>query len=181
VTAEDYERFVQQIIGELFGVEVHHQKVFIGQVSQREIKVDLAFTMDVGGAHFLVLVECKHYSSSVSVDNVEEFHSKLDDIGAHKGIMVTTKGYQDGAVKTAKGRGIALALLTKEPQRGELQYVVNSAYPIERPKAFTNNALLQGNIRGPLGSYDGGVRFESFGQLYGLLCIEFMSGANAST
>jgi restriction system protein len=57
-------------------------------------------------------VECKCYAHKVSVDDIEEFHSKIDDIGAHKGIMVTTVGYQEGAVKTARGRGIALALLT---------------------------------------------------------------------
>jgi hypothetical protein len=176
VTPSEYEAFVKGVIEELFGVEAYHQKVFVGRVSQREIKVDLAFTLSIGGgAEFLVIVECKRYNAAVSVDNIEEFHSKLDDIGAHKGIVVTTVGFQEGAIKTAKGRGIALALLTTEHQRGELRYVVNSAGPFEYREPVANNSLLQGNIRGLLGGYEGGVGFESFGQLYGILCMEFMS------
>jgi restriction system protein len=176
LTPKEYEVFVQGIVKESFGVDVHHQKSFIGRRSSREIKVDLAFTLQVGGAKFLVVVECKRYKNAVSVQDIEEFHSKLDDIGAHKGIMITTVGFQSGAVKTAEGRGIALALLTDEYQQGELRYVVSSANPIRLPLVpKSSESLVQGNIRGLLDAYQGGLRFENFGQLYGMLCMEFMN------
>ena len=109
----------------------------------------------------------------VPVNDVEEFHSKLDDIGAHKGIIVTTVGFQRGAVQTAKARGIALALLTKDPQKGELRYVVNAAAPPRQPEPSDN--LFQGNIK-PFGDWwggdhDGGFRFESFAQLWSFLAL----------
>lgn len=154
----------------LVGVTVHHQHVYTGRVSKRDIKVDVSFNYNIAGADLLFLVECKCYGHRVPVDDVEEFHSKIDDIGAHKGIMVTTVGFQDGAIKTARGRGIALALLTTEPQRGELSYVVNSA---SAPKPIVENTgFWQGNFKGPLDSYDGGLRFESMGQFLGMLCID---------
>jgi len=169
-TPYEYEQFTQRVIESLVGVIVHHQRVYIGRISQREIKVDVSFNYTVAGANLLFLVECKCYSHSVPVDDVEEFHSKIDDIGAHKGIMVTTVGFQEGAVKTARGRGIALALLTNEHQTGELVYVVNYAGPPKQK--FANTGFWQGNLRGPLDNYGGGFRFESIGQFLGMLCMD---------
>jgi hypothetical protein len=171
-TSDSYEQFTQKVISSLVGIKVHHRSVYTGRISQRNIKVDVSFNYQVAGANLLFLVECKCYAHSVQVDDVEEFHSKIDDIGAHKGIMVTTVGFQEGAVKTARGRGIALALLTKERQHGELRYVVNSVAPPKRMS--TNEGFWQGNFRGPLDSYDGGFRFENIGQFLGMLCMDAM-------
>jgi hypothetical protein len=96
-TSDSYEQFTQQVISSLVGVTVHHQRVYTGRVSQRDIKVDVSFNYQIAGADLLFLVECKCYAHSVPVDDVEEFHSKIDDIGAHKEIMVTTVGFQEGA------------------------------------------------------------------------------------
>lgn len=109
-----YVVFTQLVIEELVGVTVHHHRVFKGRISQRDIKIDVSFNYSVAGSNLLFLVECKCYNHSVPVDDVEEFHSKIDDIGAHKGIMISTIGFQEGAIKAATGRGIALALLTKD-------------------------------------------------------------------
>ncbi len=169
-TSYKYEQFTQKVIEALVGVDVHHQRVYVGRISQRKIKVDVSFNYTVAGAKLLFLVECKCYDHSVPVDDVEEFYSKIDDIGAHKGIMVTTVGFQKGAIKTAEGRRIALALLTNEHQPGELIYVVNYAGP-PKPRPV-NTGFWQGNLRGPLDSYRGGLRFESIGQFLGMLCMD---------
>jgi hypothetical protein len=171
-TSDNYELFTQQVISSLVGVAVHHQRIYTGRISQRKIKVDVSFNYSVAGAELLFLVECKCYAHKVSVDDIEEFHSKIDDIGAHKGIMMTTVGYQSGAVKTARGRGIALALLTTEHQSGELRYIVNSAtHPKPRPPS---KKFWQGNFMGPLDNYDGGFRIEGIGQFLGMLCMDAM-------
>ncbi|HVF61004.1 MAG TPA: restriction endonuclease [Thermoanaerobaculia bacterium] len=162
---------MQQVMEALIGVEVHHKRVYVGRVSGREIEVDISFETSIAGARLLCLVECKCYSKSVSVDEVEEFHSKLDDIGAHKGIMVTTVSFQDGAVKVAKGRGIALALLTRSHLPGELRYVALAAAS-PRLSIETNEGFWQGNLRGPLGKYGGGFRFESWPQFLSVLFLD---------
>jgi hypothetical protein len=169
--SDAYERFVQQVMEALTGVEVHHKRVYVGRVSRREIEVDISFETSIAGARLLCLVECKCYRKSVSVNEVEEFHSKLDDIGAHKGIMVTTIGFQDGAVKVAEGRGIVLALLTKNHLPGELRFVVSAAGS-PRPSMETNERFWQGNLRGPLGKYSGGFRFESGPQFLSVLFLD---------
>lgn len=168
--SDNYEQFTQRVIDSFVDADVvvHRQRRYTGRISQREIKVDVSFNYKIAaGANVLFLVECKCYNHRVPVDDIEEFHSKIDDIGAHKGIIVTTVGFQEGAVKTAQGRGIALALLTADHQPGELVYVVNTAHNTKSsPK---NDSFWQGNLRGPLDTYDGGFRFESMGQFLGMI------------
>jgi len=175
--AEEYEVFVSQVVASLVGVDVFRGQTYVGRVTGRRIKVDVSFSLSMaGGAELLVLVECKHYSHRVPVDDVEEFHSKIDDIGAHKGIMITTVGFQAGALKAAKGRRIALALLTTEPQPGEIRYIMASADKRATPPPYrTNNQFLQGNVKGVLGAETGGLRFESGGGLIGMLLVEAMA------
>jgi len=168
-----YEAFVQRVVESLVGVKVFHGRQYAGRITGRKIKVDVSFVLRIaGGADLLVLVECKHYGHRVPVGDVEEFHSKLDDVGAHKGILVTTVGFQDGAIKAATGRRIALALLTGEAQPGEIEYIVNLAgpwTPVHRPRS---NEFFQGNIRGLIAETRGGLRFESFSQVLGMLIID---------
>ena len=169
--SDAYEEFVQRVIAVLTGVQVHHKKQYVGRISHRVIVVDVSFEKSVAGARLLILVECKCYAHAVSVDEVEEFHSKLDDVGAHKGIMVTTVGYQDGAVKVAEGRGIALAHLTEDETPGELRYRALAAAPKEPPPQ-TQKAFWQGNLRGLLGKYRGGFRFENPGEFLWALLLD---------
>jgi hypothetical protein len=177
--SQAYEVFVSQVIEALVGVEVFHGRTYTGRISGRSIKVDVSFVLSVaGGADLLVLVECKCCAHSVPVDDVEEFHSKIDDVGAHKGIIITTVGFQSGALKAASGRRIALALLTKEAQPGELRYVMAHAGVRESPPFRQHDGFLQGNIKGVLGGMAGGVRFEDGGGLTGLLLVEAMSEAS---
>jgi hypothetical protein len=174
----EYEKFVQQVLESLVGVEVHHAREYVGRISGRTIKVDVSFLLQVaGGADLLVLVECKHYASTVPVDDVEEFYSKLDDIGAQKGILVTTVGFQAGAIKAAQGRRIALALLTADSQPGELEYVVNRVGPWMPRARHVSNEFFQGNIKGLISDARGGMRFESFSQVVGMLIVDAHANA----
>ena len=91
--SDAYELFVRKVMATLVGVTVYHRKAFVGRITKRTIVVDLAFTVRLAeGAELLFIVECKCYGHAVPVDDIEEFYAKCDDIGAHKGIMVTTKG-----------------------------------------------------------------------------------------
>lgn len=59
---------------------------------------------------FLMIFECKNYSHAVPVNDAEEFVAKLDQI-AHanrKGIIVSTKGFQNGTIKYAQSKGLGL-------------------------------------------------------------------------
>lgn len=67
----------------------------------------------------IVVIECKDYSNSVPVNDVEEFHAKLQQIGADntKGIMITRNGsFQKSALSYANAKGIALARILPDNQ-----------------------------------------------------------------
>ena len=152
MNSEDYEIFVKEVFEELLedkSVKVYHLKEYTGKVSKRIIKIDISFETQVLGTQILFLVECKHYKNRIDVGEVEEFYSKLNDIGAHKGIMVTTIGYQEGAIKTAKGRGIALVTLSVEASETGLIYSTKS-YNIEKnekqSKLFVGNVIFNNDF-----------------------------------
>ena len=67
----------------------------------------------------IVIIECKDYSSNIPVDDVEEFHAKLQQVGADntKGMMITQKGcFQRSALNYAESKGIALARILPDDQ-----------------------------------------------------------------
>ena len=60
------------------------------------------------GVEFMVITECKRYSYPVSREKVAVLADKVKSLGAHKGIMISTCGFQSGAYEYAKKHGIAL-------------------------------------------------------------------------
>lgn len=69
---------------------------------------DIYWKFKQAGVIHEVAIECKNYNSTVSVGKVREFADKLRDAGNVRGIMVSRKGFQDGAKKVAKDSGIML-------------------------------------------------------------------------
>lgn len=74
--------------------------------------IDITTRFTVGGVSYLTLVECKAQRRNVERAEVIELHGKLQALGAHKGILFATSGFQLGAVEYAKAHGIALAKFT---------------------------------------------------------------------
>jgi restriction system protein len=148
-TASEYENFIYRVceaLGEPDGIVVYRNKTYTGRVSRRKIKMEVSFEGQLLGARILGLVECKCYKSRVEVSDVEEFHSKLDDIGAHKGIMFTTVGYEAGAKKVAKGRGIALFILREGQEPGERRVVTKAEKQPTTPSFLRGSFLPWGHF-----------------------------------
>ncbi|SCY77596.1 restriction endonuclease [Butyrivibrio sp. INlla14] len=57
---------------------------------------------------FKVLCECKQFKNPVKRDVVVLLDGKIRSLGAQKGIICSTSGFQKGAIKYAKEHGIAL-------------------------------------------------------------------------
>ena len=132
--SDEYEEFVQSVMAALTGVEVNHKAEFTGVRSGRTIITDVSFLLNAAGSDIQVVVECKYYTHKVGVDEIEEFRTKLDDMNVQKGIVVTTIGFQSGAIKSANAYGIALALITPDEQPDELEYIVKSDMRETPPK-----------------------------------------------
>lgn len=79
------------------------------------IETDITVEIKIQNILFLIVViECKDYKTSLDVSEIEEFHSKLQQIGADntKGIIVTSNGkFKKAAINYSRSKGISLARL----------------------------------------------------------------------
>jgi len=79
-----------------------------------DVSVELRPNADDDQASHIWIIECKDYTNhKVPVDDVEEFAEKLRQVGAHKGTIVTRKGFQSGGIAVAKTYRIGLMTLNK--------------------------------------------------------------------
>lgn len=109
----EYEKLVQDIyqaINDAEGVkniDVRHNTKLPGK-SGCNHQIDVYWEFEMMGINHCVAIECKNYSSEVSVGKVRDFFGVLHDVGNTKGIFVTKVGYQSGAEKFANYYGIVL-------------------------------------------------------------------------
>lgn len=106
-----YEEFVAESYRVLLNAgigQVTRNRHIKGKKTGHDHQFDVVIELSLLDLAFLIIIECKHYRRRVDVSEVLEFASRLDDVSAQKGVMVTTVGYQEGAVRTAKAHGIAL-------------------------------------------------------------------------
>lgn len=79
----------------------------------------------------IIVIECKDYLKGIPVDDMEEFHAKLQQIGADstKGMVITKNGFfQKSALLYAKSKGIALARIIPDTQ---IQYTLFYSFCLE--------------------------------------------------
>ena len=109
----EYEKLAQEIyqaISDAEGVKninVQHNIKLPGK-SGCNHQIDVYWEFEMMGIKHCVAIECKNYSSEVSVGKVRDFFGVLHDVGNTKGIFVTKVGYQSGAEKFANHYGIVL-------------------------------------------------------------------------
>ncbi|MCL2362713.1 MAG: restriction endonuclease [Defluviitaleaceae bacterium] len=95
----------------------------------------------------IIIIECKDYKTSIPVDDVEEFHAKLQQIGAHKGMIFTRHGsFQKSALSYAKSKGIGLARIMPDEQVKQTEFIMHMMYDLSMSMSFdvksTVNELL---------------------------------------
>lgn len=107
----EYEDFVKSVFETLLEKQpsgIEHNRRMLGKRSGHEHQIDIVIEAKIAGLDVLILVECKHYKRTVEIGDVLEFAERIDDVGGHKGVIVSTLGFQEGAIKVARGHGIAL-------------------------------------------------------------------------
>jgi hypothetical protein len=128
----EYEKLAQEIyqaISDAEGVKninVQHNIKLPGK-SGCNHQIDVYWEFEMLGIKHCVAIECKNYSSEVSVGKVRDFFGVLHDVGNTKGIFVTKVGYQSGAEKFANHYGIVLKELrfpTEKDWEGRVKNIV---------------------------------------------------------
>lgn len=114
----EFERFTQRIYQKLVNndvlkpTEVKHNKKLKGK-SGCEHQIDVYWEYEIAGNLHRVAIECKNYDSLVPVGKVRDFHGVLSDLNNVNGIMVSRRGFQEGAKKYAAEYGISLKELRR--------------------------------------------------------------------
>lgn len=123
---QDYERFVQKVCQMLLKAEGKHttkveRDVKLRGVSGQEHQIDVCWEYQQIGITYQTAVECKCYKRKVNIGKVRDFSGVLSDVPNLRGIFATRSGYQSGAVKFAKARGIELRII-REPEEQDYDW-----------------------------------------------------------
>jgi hypothetical protein len=97
ITPGEFEQFVaEQLIGSAYP-EVDDLKLTLHEKITRPdgtYDFDATIRFNVAGMSFLVLVEAKHHKNPIKRELIQVLHQKVQSVGAHKGVMVSTAPYQ---------------------------------------------------------------------------------------
>lgn len=109
-TGEKFELIIEQIYKNLVKnpefEKVEHNIKLEGKDGPRQI--DVLITSEVVGIKFLTVVECRDYNIKLPISHIDGFHSKLLDVNANKGVLISKLGFSSKAISKAKRLGITL-------------------------------------------------------------------------
>jgi hypothetical protein len=145
-TPTEYEvafvRVFEKALSDAFGrdITVQHNVKLLGS-SGHEHQIDAMATVLVAGLEIRIIADCKRYSEPVSIDRILALKSRMDDTSSHKGILITTTGFQKGTLTFARSKGIALGIFDPSPMK--LKIILNSRGDNVK-EIIRNMALHQG-------------------------------------
>ncbi len=111
----EYEKFVRSIVETLLRaqgletVKVEHDVQVQGLA--RSHQIDVYWEYRLGGVTHRVIINCKRYAGTVEVTDVNTLAGVLMDLPRVQGIIVTTVGFQKGAIDVAKTHNIGLKII----------------------------------------------------------------------
>ncbi len=76
-------------------------------------RVDVLAERRVAGVDVLWVVECKRWKKRVSKEKVAALKAIVDGVGADRGLLMSEKGFQSGAIRMAKQKNITPSSLSE--------------------------------------------------------------------
>lgn len=129
ISATEFEKYCLEILSAYAEAEalkdfsiLHNQKV---QSNDGEYQLDIIAEFVALSVGFKVIVECKRYTRPVEREKIVVLADKVRSLGAHKGILISTSGFQSGATEYARQHGIALLQIFDK----QVMHIQNSSNP----------------------------------------------------
>lgn len=131
LTPKEFELAVKGIIDAAADGLVEYESKHLERMSapDGDYEIDVTARFQALGANFLVLIECKHHKRKIERQDVQVLQARLQSLGAHKGMIFSTAGFQSGAIDYADAHGIALCYLVE----GKSTWFTKSAGPPTPP------------------------------------------------
>lgn len=129
--------------------KVEHNVNLKGADGERQI--DLLITSESFGIKFKTVIECRDFKSKLSIAHVDGFHSKLLDVKANKGILISRKGFSTKAISKANRLGISLCTADETEDDG-WQSIIDLPILIEQLSLieFEINAQHDQKVKGKI-------------------------------
>ncbi|MGY4794883.1 restriction endonuclease [Lysinibacillus fusiformis] len=153
LTPEEFERYSLDLLFEqtqnLENLVFEHNRIIEAHDGNYQIDGYIEFTFM--GLKYKTLVECKHYKSAITREKVQILHTKIQSLGAQKGILISTSNFQSGAIEYAKIHGIALIQLTEAGIDYEVRDRMNvimahSRMPFNYGKPYCGVLIAKGDV-----------------------------------
>src|SRR4051812_24981509 len=104
-----YEALAHKIMEDLMPfAEVTLDDHIHGTLSEGFRQLDVTAKWKDGDKDFLLIVQVKDLGRKADVNVVGTFRSVIEDVGAHKGVLICSGGFSKNAMKYAKNIGISL-------------------------------------------------------------------------
>jgi hypothetical protein len=102
-----FEDFVRELYAMDPNVVAERDVTEIGRSGARR-QIDVKLTQVIDGAPKVTLIECKRWKKKVDRQRIDVLAAGVEDLGAARGIMFTTSGYERGAEAYARHKGIEI-------------------------------------------------------------------------
>jgi hypothetical protein len=89
------------------GAEVRRNHIIIGKSGRRR-QLDVTVSQRLASTPIFLVIECKRYKRPVGIEKVEAFVTKLKDVGAFVGVIISSSGFDAGATAAAAQHTIYL-------------------------------------------------------------------------
>ena len=98
-----YEKIIHEYLTNQYPeANILHNQTLSGKMSKSDRQVDILIDETIAGHHIRIVIDSKFYKDTkIDVKDVESFLGMLADCEAHKGMLITTKGYTKGAISRA--------------------------------------------------------------------------------
>lgn len=73
----------------------------VGLYSKVNRQIDILIEQYIAGNRILIVIDCKFFNKKIDVKTVESYIAMLEDIGAHKGLLISCEGFTEAAYNRA--------------------------------------------------------------------------------
>ena len=96
-----------------------------------EHKIDVWVRFKKFGFQIKWVIECKYWNSAVTKEKVLALRSVVEDVGADRGIMISTAGFQSGAIRVSENTNITLTDLDELKKTAQEDLLTSGLHRIE--------------------------------------------------
>lgn len=82
--------------------KVEHNVHLPTLTGKRTRQIDVLVRDRIGQYEFMIIIDCKDHVKKLDVREIGTFYDLIQDVGAHRGVLVCPKGFTSGALERAK-------------------------------------------------------------------------------